>query len=203
MLKTGHAAGSNTTCFLQLSTHLLVGAATAWVGLTLPVAAQSMDPGWGVYGQAGTGFHSERNTDDVSVGFMAPLLQGRDWWNGKLSAHWDASLGRWRASAIGGGKSTYSQLSLIPTLRYRIDGGQSAWFIDAGLGLSVLDRVYATPDRTFSTRLNFSEVLAVGRNFGAQGQYEGALVLQHFSNAGIKEPNPGENFLQFRFALRF
>ena len=203
MWKTGRAAVSNKAHFLRLSAHLLVGFSLSWTGLTLPVAAQSMDHRWGVYGQAGGGFHSERNTNDVTVGFMVPLLQERDWWNGKLSAHWDASLSEWRAPAIGGGKSAYTQLGLIPTIRYRIDGGHSAWFIDAGLGLSLLDHVYATPDRTFSTRLNFSEVLAVGRNFGAQGQYEGTLTLQHFSNGGIKEPNPGESFIQFRFAVRF
>jgi hypothetical protein len=27
--------------------------------------------------------------------------------------------------------------------------------------------------------------------------------LQHSSNGGIKEPNPGENFVQLRFGVRF
>jgi hypothetical protein len=29
------------------------------------------------------------------------------------------------------------------------------------------------------------------------------LRLSHVSNAGIKEPNPGENFLQLRYARSF
>jgi lipid A 3-O-deacylase len=27
--------------------------------------------------------------------------------------------------------------------------------------------------------------------------------VQHFSNAGIKKPNPGETFLRLRYAYRF
>lgn len=30
-----------------------------------------------------------------------------------------------------------------------------------------------------------------------------ALRLQHFSNASIRHPNPGENFVQLRYARRF
>jgi lipid A 3-O-deacylase len=39
----------------------------------------------------------------------------------------------------------------------------------------------------------------------APGRREAAdlsLRLQHVSNAGIKEPNPGENFVQLRYARR-
>ena len=34
-------------------------------------------------------------------------------------------------------------------------------------------------------------------------RHELALRLQHFSNAGIKHPNPGENFVQLRYAQGF
>jgi len=30
-----------------------------------------------------------------------------------------------------------------------------------------------------------------------------SLRVQHFSNAGIKEPNPGETFYKVRYAYRF
>ena len=32
---------------------------------------------------------------------------------------------------------------------------------------------------------------------------EVSLRFQHFSNAGIKEPNPGENFFQVRYSSRY
>jgi len=45
--------------------------------------------------------------------------------------------------------------------------------------------------------------VGVGFNFGEQRQQEVALRLQHFSNAGLHNPNPGENFLEVRYAWRF
>jgi Lipid A 3-O-deacylase (PagL) len=41
------------------------------------------------------------------------------------------------------------------------------------------------------------------RGFGADGEHELALRLQHFSNGGIRRPNPGETFLQLRYAWRY
>ena len=40
-------------------------------------------------------------------------------------------------------------------------------------------------------------------SFGARGEHEVSLRLQHFSNAGIKHPNPGETFVRLRYVRRF
>ena len=45
--------------------------------------------------------------------------------------------------------------------------------------------------------------IAIGKRFGADQQHEWSLRFQHFSNGRIKNPNPGENFLQFRYTQRF
>ena len=203
MRNMGDSCASDRRCFLRGWQRQLIGSAACWALLALPVAAQSLDNDWSVYGQAGLSTHNARNSNDATLGLTAPLLEQRDWLNGKLSGHGDVAIATWRAPALPFGRSRYTLVSVIPTLRYRADGGHSSWFADAGLGLACLDQIYATPDRTFSTRLNFSEVLGLGRNFGAQGRYELALRLQHFSNAGIKQPNPGETFVQLRFGLRF
>jgi lipid A 3-O-deacylase len=202
MQEIANSCAWNTRVLRSWKTHL-IGSATCWTLLALPVAAQSFDKDWSVYGQAGRSPHSQRNTNDATLGVTGPLLEPWEWVGGKLSSHWDISVANWRAPAFVAGRSTYTLISAIPTLRYRADNGLSPWFADAGLGLVYLDHIYATPDRTFSTRLNFSEVLGVGRNFGAQSQYELTLLLQHSSNGGIKEPNPGENFVQLRFGVRF
>jgi len=47
------------------------------------------------------------------------------------------------------------------------------------------------------------DVAGVGRSFGADRRRELSLRLSHSSNAGIKEPNPGETFLQLRYAVKF
>ncbi|KDD61989.1 lipid A 3-O-deacylase domain protein [Bordetella bronchiseptica OSU553] len=41
----------------------------------------------------------------------------------------------------------------------------------------------------------------MGYRFGPERAYEVSLRVQHFSNAGIKKPNPGENFMFLRFSL--
>ena len=67
---------------------------------------------------------------------------------------------------------------------------------------SWFDRAYRTPRRDFSTRWNFYDTIGVGHSFGAQHQHELGIRWVHVSNAGIKEPNPGQDFLQLRYAVR-
>ena len=88
-------------------------------------------------------------------------------------------------------------------LRWRAAQGASPWFVEAGTGLVWHSRHYASDDKYFSTRYNFASHLGVGRNFGPQGRHALAVRLQHISNAGIKKPNPGDNFLQLRYAVAF
>jgi hypothetical protein len=40
-------------------------------------------------------------------------------------------------------------------------------------------------------------------NWGPRQEHELSLRLQHASNAGVKEPNPGVNFLLLRYAHAF
>jgi len=76
--------------------------------------------------------------------------------------------------------------------------------MQAGLGLSLaLNRRYATQRNRFSTRYNFASHIGAGRTFGTQRQHEVLLRVEHHSNASIKRPNPGENFLQLRYTWRF
>lgn len=122
----------------------------------------------------------------------------------ELTAHTELMVNRWRADALGGGNQELTQLVLLPTLRMRLDRGASPWFFEVGVGASWLDRNFATPDKTFSTRWNFYDVLGVGHTFGGpSGKHELGLRWNHVSNAGLKDPNPGQNFLQLRYTMRF
>ena len=123
---------------------------------------------------------------------------------GELSSYLQASYAYWQIqSADRAGLSHLSQLALIPVLRYRPADGASPWFFETGLGLTATSSLYRTRQKSFSTSFNFSTHLAIGRSFGEQRQHEMALRVEHFSNAGIKQPNPGENFIQVRYARRF
>ena len=118
-------------------------------------------------------------------------------WSRPLTLYGEASLGRWRGSGPYGGSTWFSQLGLTPVLRYRFE--RSAVFVEAGIGLHFIDPLFNEDDDHFSTRWNFGDHLAVGTRFGQHNEHELALRLQHFSNGGLRKPNPGADFLQLRW----
>jgi lipid A 3-O-deacylase len=124
---------------------------------------------------------------------------------GRAQIYWEMSFGRWEADRPTGRQSSawITQIGITPVIRWTPGGGGSHWFAEAGIGANMLLPLYRSRDKRFSTAFNFGDHVAVGRRFGAAGEHELALRLQHFSNAGIKHPNPGENFLQLRYAFRY
>ena len=121
---------------------------------------------------------------------------------GTIGGYWEASFGRWNADNAPGAHGWFTQIGLTPVVRYAL-GDERRWFVEAGIGANLLLPVYQTEQKRFSTTFNFGDHLAVGRRFGAQGEHIVALRFQHFSNASIRKPNPGENFVQLRYMRRF
>ncbi|MFG5409782.1 acyloxyacyl hydrolase, partial [Piscinibacter sakaiensis] len=117
--------------------------------------------------------------------------------SGRLSGAWELVLGHWRGTAAEPA-SGVTQVGLTPLLRWTPAG--SPWFAEAGIGLHLVSPRYRNGDKRFGTRFNFGDVLAVGRRLGGAAGAELSLRLQHFSNGGLRRPNPGEEFLQLRLA---
>jgi lipid A 3-O-deacylase len=171
----------------------------AWLAVccavVLPATAQGLRPA-GYFVQAGAADF------DASVGLTWPWA-----WKSSLLgtevggltegyiAHWD---GRSRT-----GRRGFTQVGLIPVFRFRLDQGRSPWFGEAGVGVSLTDQLFVSEVKQFTTTFNFVDVVGVGRSFGADRRQEIGLRLQHVSNAGIRVPNPGQNFVQLRYAARF
>jgi lipid A 3-O-deacylase len=164
----------------------------------LPAHAQ-LKPG-AVFVQAGPG---EDHLKAVSVGALWPWAWRKQALGGEWSANTEVFLSTWRADAIGGGNRSFLQVGVVPLFRYTLDQGRSPWFGEIGIGLSILDRQFVTPTKTFATRWNFSDNLAVGRSFGDKGQHEVSLRWQHSSNGGAKHPNPGIDIGLVRYTMRF
>jgi lipid A 3-O-deacylase len=82
------------------------------------------------------------------------------------------------------------------------DGSLSHWFAELGVGANYIVPVFDSGHKRFSTEFNFGDHVAIGRQFGLHGRQEISLRVEPFSNAGIEHPNPGENFLQMRYAYR-
>jgi len=124
-----------------------------------------------------------------------------NWLSSAWSVYIEASLSRWQSR--GGQPSdsgTLMQLALIPVFRYRFDEARSPWFVEGGIGPTVTSSIYRSRETHFSTAFNFGDHLGVGYAFGQTRNSEVVLRAEHFSNAGIKEPNPGKNFIELRFA---
>jgi hypothetical protein len=117
-----------------------------------------------------------------------------------VTGYWEASASQWSyPGADGHGTAGLGQFGLIPVLRYRALAGSSPWFAELGVGATVTTVGYASEGKRFSTRFNFGDHLALGRSFGPGGEHELALRVEHFSNADIREPNPGATFVQLRY----
>lgn len=145
---------------------------------------------------------ADHRTYATTVGLIWPWSWKSDWLGGELTGSTEAFVSNWTTRAEAR-REGYTQIGVVPLVRYRFSQGRSPWFLEGGIGLSLLDSRFVIASRQMSTALNFYDVLAAGRSFGIDNRHEVSLRLSHISNAGIKKPNPGQEFLQMRYAVRF
>jgi len=162
-----------------------------------PAAAESSFAPTGAFLQLGVA----EGTDAATAGLTWRWHRQWTLGPGAVSGYWAAAISGWRyAAADGAGHSSLGQVSFTPVVRYTPAGGAANWFIEGGIGATYTNRVYATEGRTFSTRFNFGDQIAIGAVFGAAREYEVSLRYEHYSNADLKLPNPGQNFIQLRLS---
>lgn len=122
---------------------------------------------------------------------------------GTLGGYFEADFGRWTTNNDGiRGSAWMTQVGLTPVLRLH-PAGAAHWFAEIGVGANYILPIFRSGPKRFSTEFNFGDHFAIGRDFGQRNQHELAARVEHFSNAGIAHPNPGENFVQLRYAYRF
>lgn len=181
------------TCLIRSHFLLLTAAAMA-----LPAAAEGLRPtGYLVHAGAGDG-----GTWSATAGVYWAWDWRRSLASFEVSGVTEAFVSRWDARAAEGRRG-FTQIGVLPLLRLRPDAGRSPWFAEAGIGVSTMHPIFETDQKRFSTAFNFVDVVGLGRSFGATRQYELGLRLQHVSNASIRSPNPGQNFVQLRYAASF
>lgn len=143
--------------------------------------------------------------DEVTAG-TAGLIWDPKW--KFLPASWsvyvEASVSRWQSrGGYPSDRGVLTQTALIPVFRWRGDEGGSPWFVEGGVGVTVTSTLYRHADTRFSTSFNFGDHVGAGYSFGQAKKNEVVLRLEHFSNAGIKHPNPGQNFVELRYVRHF
>jgi hypothetical protein len=162
------------------------------------VQAQTLIPSL-AFLQVGTTGH----THEGSAGLRWDWSKGWPAGAGRLTGFWEGSVSRWSYPSIDGRQTAWlAKIGLTPVFRYRPRSGTSAWFAEGGVGANVTTAHYETEDKRFSTSFNFGSHVGLGLTFGPRHEHEVVLRVEHFSNAGIRHPNPGENFVQFRYAYR-
>lgn len=164
----------------------------------LPSHALDLRPD-GVSVQAGQGTHGSRI---AGVGVIWDWDFERMRRKAELTAHTELMVNRWDAREAGGSRQSLTQLVVLPSLRMRLSRGASPWFIELGIGASWMDRLFVTPEKSFSTQWNFFDMMGVGHSLGGHDGHEIGLRWVHVSNAGIKRPNPGQDFIQLRYVKR-
>jgi len=131
--------------------------------------------------RAGVQWHAHATTFPDSRWHLAPYV--------------DLTLGGW-----DGGHGTVYDLGLTPVFRFARPGGSP--YVEAAIGFHLISELEFHDGTETSTRFQFGD--HVGFGFRLDGRNELTLRLQHLSNGGIRNPNPGINFLQLRLqhALR-
>lgn len=146
--------------------------------------------------QAGFG---DQRTNAYVAGATFYLPLHFDFSAGTVTLYVEGSVGRWHTEGQRGGTTAWpTQLGATPVLRLYPSRAPN-WFAEVGVGPNYIVPIFHSGEKRFSTEFNFGDHAAVGRRFGAS---EVSLRIEHFSNAGISHPNPGENFFQVRYAHR-
>ena len=183
------------TCFETLSKLPQLISRLVILGLLLVGVsqAQAADASRAWYVQAGLA----QDAESLTVGLSRDWRWEKQYRYGRITGQWQGELGQWHSDT-----ETSTQLGLTPAVRWRPNGWSEGWFVEGGIGLNVIFPKYNTQTKQFSTTFNFGDHIALGKRFGDDGNHEWSLRAQHFSNARIERPNPGENFFQFRYTHR-
>lgn len=155
--------------------------AALYLGITLAAAALPATPaaagGFTVQGGQAEGISR------FSLGYTADPVYTR----GNLSILPVYEIARFHTSDRGrSGIDTLWQVSAVPMFRYHID----SFYLEAGIGVSLFNHTMIG-DKDFSTRFQFSDHIGFGYRFSPNLTV--GYRFSHFSNAGIKTPNPGIN----------
>lgn len=171
----------------RISRRALVVGVLAAVGAASHAAAGEL----GILAGSGNGYHS-----------LALNYQTAPVWQGEFAAHpldvsLEYSLGQVRAPTGRSGRDLL-RLGVTPFARWWFSANSG---IELGVGADVFSGT-RVGDKDISTALQFGSSIGVLHRLRSTRWLIG-LRLTHYSNAGIKQPNPGQDYLQLRASYVF
>ena len=131
-----------------------------------------------------------RGTRDVNLWRVGAQWAEHPHWleQTRWSLYWDLAVGGWQGDA-----GTVHDVGLTPVFRYA--QATRGPYLEGAVGFHLLSDSHITRRLNFSTRFQFGDHVGIGYRFET---YDLSLRLQHLSNGGIANPNPGINFLVLR-----
>ncbi len=139
---------------------------------------------WGAY----RGYHN------ATLAYQADPFWMHDFAHSRLDLSLEGSVGQ-ATGPSGSGHPSLWHLGLTPIARWWLTP-QSG--IEFGIGANVFSGTYIG-DKRISTAYQFGDSIGVFHRF-ASTPWTLGLRLTHYSNADIKFPNPGQDYLQLRVA---
>lgn len=115
-----------------------------------------------------------------------------EWTGADPRFEWDANV--WHGRGGGSARGTLLGVGALPLLRWTFARAATAQpFVDFGVGPRLWTGTSIAPGHRFGTAFEFGTVLGAGLH---QPGYDVFVRVEHTSNGGIRQPNPGINFIQ-------
>lgn len=124
--------------------------------------------------------------------------------NGKhIGGYWDLSVARWRGTHYKNddGRHQYiTSIGITPVFRWQRDD-KKGFYVEGGVGINQLSEHYNNNEKQLSSKFQFGDHIGVGYVF--DNKIDFGVKYLHYSNAGIKEPNDGADFVLARMRYFF
>ena len=136
---------------------------------------------------------ASKDVDIVRLAYRHPLeSNAHAWW----PTHLQLGASAWWVPDISGRTRRYD---LNATAIWR---AERAWgYFEGGFGPYFLSRTINNPTTSLPSELQFGSHLGAGLRVGPHATL--GVAFQHISNAGIKQPNGGIDFVQLTAGYRF
>jgi hypothetical protein len=183
---------------IQIATASALAALLVVLPFSAPAAAAQFPLPDDLTVAVASGSRHEVRKAELNLGWMPPpLWQGENW---RLRLRHEIVLGEWRvpdANAI-------TELGYSPVLRLEHPGADGVFFVEGSIGARLLSHTWISPTTTLSTAFQFADMVGIGMQWGREpGAQTVGLRFQHQSNADIKKPNPGINFVMLYYRFGF